>query len=42
MTIVTQQNFSDSISQLMWGLIDDPTIIIDIESNGTELFSNKQ
>ena len=42
MTIVTQQNFSDSISQLMGGLIDDPTIIIDIESNGTELFSNKQ
>ena len=42
MTIVTQENFDEEITTLLNNLVDDSSVIIDIESNGTELFSNQQ
>jgi len=42
MTIVTQENFNEEITILLNNLVDDSNVIIDIESNGTDLFSNQQ
>ena len=42
MSIVTQENFDEEITTLLNNLVDDSSVIIDIESNGTELFSNQQ
>ncbi len=41
MTIVTQENFNEEITTLLNNLVDDSDVIIDIESNGTDLFSNQ-